>query len=354
MNSHPSARATDPLLRPLLADIDDSEWERLSARLVAEHVEPIVKGVVARRLGRSARRREGADADVEDVRAEVVLRLLTRLRNLRHETEPIADLHSYVAVSAFNACDEHLRRKYPQRARLKHRLRYVLTHRPEFALWQDGAGEWQAGLAAWKGGRAAGDVLQLQRLRDQPREAARGFPGLDGQSREPGPLLGALFEAVRQPIGLDDLVGIVAELWGIRDPTSAERARRDEDPVEVEQLPDPRPSAAVTIDLRLHLERLWQEIRELPLRQRAALLLNLRDARGNGFLDLLPLTGVASLADLAGALEVPLAELARLWNEMPLEDAAVAARLGLTRQQVINLRKSARERLARRMRARGF
>jgi len=35
---------------------------------------------------------------------------------------------------------------------------------------------------------------------------------------------------------------------------------------------------------------------------------------------------------------------------LPLEDAAIAERLGLTRQQVINLRKSARARLARRMR----
>ena len=42
-------------------------------------------------------------------------------------------------------------------------------------------------------------------------------------------------------------------------------------------------------------------------------------------------------------------ELAGMWNSLPLDDRGIAERLGITRQQVINLRKSARARLARRM-----
>jgi len=41
---------------------------------------------------------------------------------------------------------------------------------------------------------------------------------------------------------------------------------------------------------------------------------------------------------------------AEVWNDLPLEDARIAELLGLTRQQVINARKSGRERLARRLR----
>jgi hypothetical protein len=41
---------------------------------------------------------------------------------------------------------------------------------------------------------------------------------------------------------------------------------------------------------------------------------------------------------------------AELWNDLPLEDAKIAELLGLTRQQVINARKSGRERLTRRLR----
>jgi hypothetical protein len=58
--------------------------------------------------------------------------------------------------------------------------------------------------------------------------------------------------------------------------------------------------------------------------------------------------GVASFRDAAAALEMPPEELAQLWNRLPLEDKEIAARLGVDRQQVINFRSTARERLARR------
>jgi hypothetical protein len=62
---------------------------------------------------------------------------------------------------------------------------------------------------------------------------------------------------------------------------------------------------------------------------------------------------VASFEDLASALDITTDDLASLWNGLPLDDLTIAARLGVTRQQVINLRKSARERLERRTRQRG-
>jgi hypothetical protein len=37
-----------------------------------------------------------------------------------------------------------------------------------------------------------------------------------------------------------------------------------------------------------------------------------------------------------------------LWNKLPMDDNGIAAFLRVTRQQVINFRKSAKERLARR------
>ncbi len=40
---------------------------------------------------------------------------------------------------------------------------------------------------------------------------------------------------------------------------------------------------------------------------------------------------------------------AELWNQLPLDDAAIAELLDLTRQHVVNLRKSARKRLTRRL-----
>ena len=78
-------------------------------------------------------------------------------------------------------------------------------------------------------------------------------------------------------------------------------------------------------------------------------LLNLRDSQQRDALMLLPLTGVAGLPEMSAVLELSLNELAVLWNRLPLDDLSIARLLGVSRQQVINLRKSARQRLIRRM-----
>jgi hypothetical protein len=95
---------------------------------------------------------------------------------------------------------------------------------------------------------------------------------------------------------------------------------------------------------------LWEELQQLPRNQRAALLLNLKDSSGFSSITLFPATGIATLRQLGAALEINAEDFAAVWNELPLEDARIAEMLGLTRQQVINARKSGRERLARRLR----
>jgi hypothetical protein len=64
---------------------------------------------------------------------------------------------------------------------------------------------------------------------------------------------------------------------------------------------------------------------------------------------LLPATGAATFEQIALALEIPVAEFEQLWAQLPLDDLYLADYLGATRQQVINLRKTARERLLKRM-----
>jgi hypothetical protein len=103
------------------------------------------------------------------------------------------------------------------------------------------------------------------------------------------------------------------------------------------------------LDQRRFLVRIWEEVSRLPVRQRLALLLNLRDPKGSGILWLLPIAGVATIQQIARVLEIPLDEFLELWREIPLDDATIAARLGCTRQQVINFRVSARKRLLNRV-----
>jgi hypothetical protein len=80
-----------------------------------------------------------------------------------------------------------------------------------------------------------------------------------------------------------------------------------------------------------------------------ALLLGLRDEHGSAIVSLLILLRIATFDELAAAVELSPEALTAIWDQLPLADMVIAGRLGLTRQQVINLRKSARERLGRRL-----
>ncbi|HEX8409823.1 MAG TPA: hypothetical protein VF883_13260, partial [Thermoanaerobaculia bacterium] len=93
---------------------------------------------------------------------------------------------------------------------------------------------------------------------------------------------------------------------------------------------------------------LWQEIRLLPLPQRTALLLQARDSGGESVTCLLPLAGIAGIDAIAEALEMAAESFVELWPRLPLDDRTIAGILGVTRQQVINLRQAARNRLSRR------
>jgi hypothetical protein len=151
------------------------------------------------------------------------------------------------------------------------------------------------------------------------------------------------------PIELDALVNTVAELQGIKDQVApGTRDDDEESALATERLADNRTNIATELEQRLYLQRLWAEILELPVRQRSALLLNLK-IEGESVITLLPLIGIASVRQIAEAVAIPAEQFAELWNELPLEDAVIARQLKVTRQQVINLRKSARERLWRHM-----
>jgi DNA-directed RNA polymerase specialized sigma24 family protein len=354
-----AAQPVDELLLPYLSATDEPESERLLARLFEEHAGPLVRGIVRRKLRVSF---EGADGraqnqDALEIEGEVYALLLSSLRALKSggDTKPVADLRAYLAVVAYHACYKYLRQKYPRRHSLKNKLRYLLTHHAAFALWEDAAGEWLCGLAAWRGqpekrAPSFGQTQESQARATVSSLAAASSRGFDPQRTPLAELVAALFGETRGPVKLDELVSAVASLQGIKD----EPARSNDDDESARdpraELTDPAPAAVEEVDRRDYLGRLWAEVRQLPPRQRAALLLNLRDERGRDVVFLLPLTGVATLREIAAALEVGAEELAALWNDLPLEDARIAARLGATRQQVINLRKCARERLARRMR----
>ena len=234
---------------------------------------------------------------------------------------------------------------------MRNRLRYWLTHHPQLALWHNASEpeELIGGLVAWQTKHPRRKWLRQAWLQLRHTDPAaflqKVLAGLDPQDIRPGEWLLRIFTAVNEPVTLDELVELAVVQWGKASELSAAVFGAD-----TERLAARQTSIVTELEQRAYLRQLWEEIIELPHLQRVALLLNLRLPDGEGAIALLPLMGVATMRELAQTLDIPLSELQRLWPALPLDDRAVAERLQLTRQQVINLRKAARARLARRMR----
>lgn len=344
------APSTDNLLIPLLrAKSEDAKY--YVEQLFTAHAVPVVEQIIKSKF---ITHFEPEDRqDVEDLQNEVLVQLLIRLRAFKADPaqQAISNFRGYVAVTTYRACYDHLRRKYPQYQQLKNRLRYLLNNRSEFALWESEPFVWFGGLAQWQAmGLASTHSERLRELRGNPHNLTHQALGgrLATQVRL-AELLAAIFDWVGHAIELDQLVNLTACLLGQRPrPLFADPAQdSDDDPLEF--LLDPRANPAAEVEARQQLQWLWNEIRQLSLEQRTALLLNLRDETCGNAIALLPHTGTATLRQIAEVLAVPAIDLAELWPRLPLDDDTIALRLGLTRQQVINLRLAARRRLTRRM-----
>ena len=343
----------DSVLENYLLEADDARSNRLLVQLLCEYAEPIAKRVVTSKLGgEQGRQYNSREAqDTEDVCNDVTVQLLNRLRTLKREnaTGVLTDFSSYVAVTAYNACNLYLRRKYPERHRLKTRFRYILSNDECFALW-DRDGKWVCGLADW---RKAGTHLinrdGLRALREDAELADRTARVISGAHHEAADLIAYVFTRVQNPLELDQLVTLVLDVSRIRELGRPEVSDSTESALAKRWLQASGAGGAVQVEQRLYLRHLWSEVLALPLRQRRALLLNLRDPLGLELVTLLAEMGVAVLGEIAGALDVSLEQMAQLWNRLPIEDAKIAEQMGVSRQQVINLRVSARRRLARRM-----
>ena len=335
----------DALLEPLLLAGDDDQADELLLQLINAHADPVIKGVIRFKLRlRSYRETQRAEAD--DIYQEVLLQLLSRLQRFRKlpEGHPIADLRGMAAIIAHRTCARWLRRQFPERHALKNRLHYLVTRQRGFALWQNAEGQMIAGFARWQQEKmtATGRAPDLETLPSHIR------PSMGGKPQELAETVAAIFNHVRRPIEFDELVTSVASLLGISDQPIESLAEDEDGVASVADAGEPDP--AWRIEKRMFLQRLWEELEQLPRNQRAALLLNLKESSGFGCITLFPATGIATVRQLAAALEMTADGLAKLWNDLPLEDSKIAELLDLTRQQVINARKSGRERLTRRLR----
>jgi len=338
----------DPLLEPLLSPANDEQAGDLLSQLITLHAEPVIKGIIRYKLHLSSHHATG-QADASDIRQEAIVQLVAALQQLRErpDAHPVSDLRGLAAVIAHRACSRWMRQQSPERHAFKNRLYYLLTRQSGFALWRNKVNKMVAGFTVWQGRKDAATEERLKQLSDEETLTAQIRLLNTGRRADWGAALAAIFDYLGGPVEFNKLVAALAALLQIKDqPIESTDQIEDSDDFAASGR---KPDAALQVEKRIFLQRLWEEVRRLPLNQRVALLLNLRDPEGRGCIALFPAIGIATFRQLAEALDMSAEKLAEIWNELPLEDAKIAGLLQLTRQQVINARKSARERLARRL-----
>ena len=343
---------SDSLLLPFLEAEDQETSEIFLTELLCTHAEPLINRIIRIKLRVSLSPAQGSDQnqDALEIAGDVRAQILSELRSLKADRErrPICDFAGFVATKTYSACADYFRERNPQRRRLRDLLRNQLNQNRKFALWEAEPGRWLCGFRTWAEENAlALNADRERRLWDDELKVLASV-GKPAESMTAPDLLVLVFEHAGRPLDFDELITIVAGVWNIKDQPIESY---DQNLAFSDHPADRTPSVETTVEQRLYLLQLWKEVRQLPPLQRSALLLNLRDASGGNVVFFLPHLGIASKGELAEALSLAVDELARLWTELPLEDAKIAARLGVTRQQVINLRKTARERLTRRMKS---
>jgi DNA-directed RNA polymerase specialized sigma24 family protein len=354
-------RRIDPVLLPFLRTADEQEAEQHLNQLIA-HAAP---GIA--RITKSSQ-------TPDDAFQEAAQRIIKQLREVRAHCNgnAIGNYLHYVNVVASRVVKGQVRQEHPKRRSLVDALRHVLKRESSLATWESD-GHKLCGLAEWRDqqrGRTHSE--RLIRLLDEPRTF------MDVVSTESDPvnarhadLLKRLFEWIGHPIRFDEMANIVCGLKQIEDPSpviSGEASGR----VLSEWLPDNRRRPDEQAQWKEFLERLWAQIELLPRLHRLAYLLNFTAADGQ--LELFWIYGVASIRRIGVVLEITEEQFARawpaltlsnamrrraracenydekfavLWQYLPLTDVAIASMLATERQKVINLRKSAADRLSR-------
>jgi len=312
--------ANDPLLNPLIAAGSEEERRAAIETVLTGHALPLVRRIMARQQHSDRLLRP---QDAEDIASTVMVRLLRKLQRVPFDrNEAVERVTDFAAASTFNAIHDFLRVHFPERARLRNRVRYVLTRDARFRTWTSPAGP-ACAMASWP-------VAETGPL---PAFWQHDAPELVADAIE------SLLEASSRPLLVAAVVSALAGAWRITEARAAVGT----------ELAGRGPTQAGQLESRQRLAALWRETCALPGPQRTALLLNLRDVDGSSAIALFTLMGVATLDEVADTIDIPVTRLAKLWSRLPIDDLTIASLLGVTRQQVINLRLAARQRLTRRL-----
>jgi len=323
-------------------------------------VDTMVRGIVQQKMRVRLDAADGREIAQRawDCYQNILLELWEKVQAIEAGTEPdVANFWNYAAVTAYNTVSDELRRGNKDRTRLKSRLRRFLSKQSSFALWAGDDEQFWCGFAGWAAQRVqrapAAKVAAVPRMPVKPLELMK--------AEDWHALLEAVFEELDGPVWLDTLVSLLTPWFGF---FSQEEPEPEAGPGE--ELTTSMPSPERQAQARMWLSWVWTTMAGFDRRWQLVFFLNPpmdNRTKERGEVQVFPQAGIASIADIGQRLaltdeeyatlrreldgqppslpaEAPTPEFrfAAIWPHLPLADDRIASMLGLTRQQIANLR----------------
>ena len=164
------------------------------------------------------------------------------------------------------------------------------------------------------------------------------------QRMELDDLIAAIFNHVGEPISVDDLVSIIADIKGIKD-LPAISFDSDEN-VPARNLSDSRLRIDKVLEMREPLKLFWEGLCQLPPEEFKVYILYARDTTGEDIISLFLAARIISEPLIAQLLGLTIEKFQELWlNSLPLDNESIARELGIKIERVYKLRFQAGKRL---------
>jgi RNA polymerase sigma factor (sigma-70 family) len=336
----------DNLLLPLLKAGDEQERQRCLEELLTIHVAPIVRQVLRQRLGLyvSAQGVNENDHDAEDLYQEAMTRMVEVLHADQQSLTRIENFEPYVGRIVSNICRDFLRSKYPTRARLKDALRDVFRRHNHLDSWQY-EDEILCGFTTWRNNSKPPVIIDEVDTTLNAFRAAR-FADEDVRVVALSRVVAELFEWIGGPVQIHALVRMLAFVRDVRD----QQIESLDDQVDFEFAVNSQQSMQSTgseVEAHQLLRRLWHILKRLQPGQRDAFALRFHDHEGRNLFTVLLAAGIVDWKDLAEGMERSVADVSRLWTQMPMDTGTAAIELHTSRENVYKLRYRAIQKLKR-------
>ena len=340
---------TDDSLFPYLRSDDDASTRKYLSQLLEEIAKPLIQQIVRhsfkQELSNSAYHAPWQTG--EDVTADVLMKVLTRLHSFKADPQgyAISNFRGLVAKTAYRTLTDLRSENNRKRTNLERKIKRLCAASDELAIWKDESGAAICGYSA--------QLKEMDMPYRQSRYVSRSdlFAAseklmTDGRRRNTAEVILFVLNVVGGPVRLSDLIGVVFA----RQVASSQAVPIDQALLHHRHLPAlttvPQNPLA-SLETRRLLELMFEELRKLKPVQRKSLLLNMTDCYGYG-IEWLVFAKIASEEQLAELLELSLAEFRSLLDDLPMTDKRIGELLGLDPMKVANIRKAVRDRLKRR------